>query len=434
MAQQIRGRDLIGVAQTGSGKTGAYALPVIHRILCDKIKGTSCLVVVPNRELALQVAEQFENLGRSVGLRVCCVVGGVDMVRQAMELSQRPHVVVATPGRLKDHLESTKGFRLQKVRFVILDEADKMLDMDYEKELDAIFELLPRQRQTILFSATMTAKVDKLQRASLHDPVTVVVSASKYQTVDTLQQYFMFVPFCYRYAYLHHYLTTVPSNQKVIIFCSSTHVVLRLTHILRVLGIQALPLMGKLSQEDRVMALDKFREGEVQVLVCTDVAQRGLDVPDVDIVINFQLPAAPKDYIHRVGRTARIGRSGKAVTCVTQYDVDQYLKIEEAIGKKMDEISVSKEDVMLQLERVETAEREAASRLRDDQEIEALNKRRRRGSQHVNLSRMMDSDEVHQKEGHSLRTMRQETEAITETSRMKQRESLKKVKRIQRQK
>eukprot|EP00759_Apiculatamorpha_spiralis_P044681 PhF_6_TR41608/c0_g1_i1/m.63061/K14777/DDX47, RRP3; ATP-dependent RNA helicase DDX47/RRP3 len=419
----ISGRDLIGVAQTGSGKTGAYALPVIHRILKDKLRtSTSCLVLVPSRELAIQVADQFTMLGGSIGLKVTVIVGGMDMIEQGVQLSQRPHVVVATPGRLKDHLESTKGFNLHKIRFVVLDEADKMLDMDYEKELDAIFEVLPRQRQTILFSATMTAKVDKLQKASLHDPVVIKVSESKYQTVGTLQQYFMFVPYCYRYAYLHYYLTTVPGTNKVIVFCSSTHIVLRLTHILRVLGLKALPLMGKMNQEDRILALDSFRSGEAQVLVCTDVAQRGLDVPDVDVVINFQLPAAAKDYIHRVGRTARNGRTGKAITCVTQYDVDQYLKIEQAIEKKMEEIVVPKEEIMLQLERVETAEREAATRIREEQEMDGMEGGgKRRKGRSVNVSKLMDTDEAHQDEGYGVRVARQENEAVSGTSRKEQR-------------
>eukprot|EP00760_Papus_ankaliazontas_P002009 PhM_4_TR10788/c0_g1_i1/m.101470/K14777/DDX47, RRP3; ATP-dependent RNA helicase DDX47/RRP3 len=429
MAAAISGRDIIGVAQTGSGKTGAYALPVIHRILIDRVKGTSTLVLVPNRELAIQVTEQFEMLGSSIGLKVVTILGGVDMVQQAKQLSERPHVIVATPGRLKDHIESTKGFRLHKIRFLILDEADKMLDMDYEKELDVIFEAVPRQgRQTILFSATMTAKVDKLQRASLHDPFTVVISPSKYQTVDTLQQYFVFAPFAYRVGYLHQFLTTIPGNNKVMIFCSSTHIVLRLTHTLRVLGVKALPLMGKLTQEDRVAALDQFRSGEVQVLVCTDVAQRGIDVPDVDVVVNYQLPNTPTDYIHRVGRTARIGRTGKAVTMVTQFDIDQYLKIEEAIGKKMEEIPISKDDVLLHAERVQVAEREATQRIREETEMGGVSNKRRKTAT-ANISSMLDSDNAHEREGHALRVTRRENEKMLDTSKEKQRATLKKVKR-----
>ena len=438
MGDILARRDLIGVAQTGSGKTGAYALPILHHILSDRGKVKSCaLVLVPTRELAVQVGEEFTRLGEGIALKVCVVYGGVDMVHQALQLSQRPHVVVATPGRLQDHIEKTKGFRLHKFHYIVMDEADQMLNMDYEKQLTFIMEHLPRQRQTLLFSATMTAKVDKLHRASLHDPVVVMVSASKYQTVDSLQQYYMFIPFCYRYAYLHNYLSSLPREEKVIVFCNTTHLVLRLAHILRILGLTALPLMGKMSQKDRLLSLDKFRDNEAMILVCTDVAQRGLDIPDVHVVVNFQLPSSAKDYIHRVGRTARVGRQGKAITCVTQYDVDDYLKIENVLGRKLEEIEISKEEVIINLERVEAAEREAATRIREEDEIRALNAgqsmrraKHRRGSQNTIPvdSLIQDPDSQRRMGGADLRQSRRENERLLGTSRQKQRVVLRKKK------
>lgn len=179
-------RDVIGLAETGSGKTGAFAIPIIQRLI-DNPQRMYALVLTPTRELAFQIAEQFEALGASVGLKTAAIVGGVDMVQQALALARKPHVVIATPGRLVDHLENTKGFSLRSTKFLILDEADRMLGMDFEEEINKIVEVLPKERRTYLFSATMTQKVAKLQRASLKDPVKLQVS-TKYQTVSTLIQ------------------------------------------------------------------------------------------------------------------------------------------------------------------------------------------------------------------------------------------------------
>ena len=413
----LTGQDLIGVAQTGSGKTGAYALPFIQKLVVAKSK-LACLVLVPTRELALQVGEQFQLFDGIAKMKVVVVFGGVDMVKQAISLTQRPHVVVATPGRFQDHIEKTNGFTLKPFQYIVLDEADQMLNMDYEAQLDFIMQRLPRERQTLLFSATMTARVDKLHRASLVSPLTVTVSKSKFQTVDSLQQFFVFIPFCYRFAYLHHYLSTLPRDYKIIIFCATTHIVLKVTHLLRVLGMHALPLMGKMNQEDRVLALDRFRSKQVNILVCTDVAQRGLDVPDVDMVMNFQLPAAPKDYIHRVGRTARIGRSGIAVTCVTQYDIQDYLAIEKAIGKKLEEIPIARESVEPNFDRVAEAEREAAMRIREEAEtggfgVTRKNMKKRSGKSMASIgSKMLDRDIEMAGDDAKIRALRRANESI----------------------
>ena len=179
-------RDIIGLAETGSGKTGAFAIPIIQQLI-ENPQRLFALVLTPTRELAFQIAEQFDALGASVQLKTAVIVGGVDMVQQALALARKPHVVIATPGRLVDHLENTKGFTLRNTKFLVLDEADRMLSMDFEEEINKILEALPKERRTYLFSATMTQKVAKLQRASLHNPVKLQVS-TKYQTVSTLIQ------------------------------------------------------------------------------------------------------------------------------------------------------------------------------------------------------------------------------------------------------
>lgn len=368
------GRDVIGVAQTGSGKTGAYVLPLVNWILTvpGKAPYLAILVMVPTRELADQVTVQFEMLGRSVGLRVVTLVGGKDMVTQACELSKRPHVIVGTPGRIKDHLTNTKGFQLVKLHAVVLDEADKMLDMDYEKEIDAILEHLPTERQSLLFSATLNTKIDRLQKACLRDPVMLAVHRNN-TTVEQLKQYYIFAPFAQMLTYLHWYLTKETGNH-ILVFCQSGALVQRITLTLRLLGHRALPLMGKMTQENRNVALQKFKEGKVRILVCTDLAQRGLDIPHTDVVVNYALPLGVKDYIHRVGRTARAGAHGKAVNIISQYDIVQLQTIEKATGVQCSEWLINEGDIQMVLQRVEDAEQEASKEMREHEESDRLEK------------------------------------------------------------
>merc|ERR1719188_1039700 len=218
---------------------------------------------------------------------------------------------VETPGRLVDHLENTKGFNLKALKYLVMDEADRILNMDFEVEVDKILGNIPREgRRTMLFSATMTKKVAKLQRASLKDPVKVEVS-SKYQTVDKLLQYYLFIPQKFKELYLVHILNEMAGN-SFMIFCSTCSATLRLSLMLRSLGFTAIPLNGQMNQNKRLASLNKFKSKARSILLATDVASRGLDIPHVDIVINFDIPTHSKDYIHRVGRTARAGRAGKA--------------------------------------------------------------------------------------------------------------------------
>ncbi|KTF83277.1 hypothetical protein cypCar_00036583 [Cyprinus carpio] len=245
------------------------------------------------------------------------VVGGIDMMSQALVLAKKPHVVIATPGRLIDHLENTKGFNLRALKYLVMDEADRILNMDFESEVDKILKVIPRDRRTFLFSATMTKKVQKLQRAALQDPVKCTVS-SKYATVDKLQQYYIFIPSKYK--------------------------------------------------NKRLGALNKFKSKSRSVLLATDVASRGLDIPHVDCVINFDIPTHSKDYIHRVGRTARAGRSGKSITFVTQYDVELFQRIEALIGKKLPAFPTQEEEVMMLLERVSEAQRFARIEMKESSE------------------------------------------------------------------
>ncbi|KAL6718894.1 ribosomal RNA processing protein [Lecanora helva] len=359
----LGGRDIIGLAETGSGKTAAFALPILQALM-DKPQSLFALVMAPTRELAYQISQAFEALGSLISVRVAVLVGGLDMVSQAIALGKKPHIVVATPGRLLDHLENTRGFSLRTLKYLVMDEADRLLDLDFGAIIDKILKVLPSIRHTFLYSATITSKVESLQRASLSNPLRVSISTSKYQTVSSLLQSFLFLP----HKLKDQYLITVMNNfvgQSAIIFTRTVNETQRIAILLRCLGFSAIPLHGQLSQSARLGALGKFRGRTRDVLVATDVAARGLDIPSVDVVLNFDLPDDSKTYIHRVGRTARAGKSGHAISMVTQYDIELFQRIEAALGKKLNEYEVDKEEVMMLGERVEEAQREAVRQMKD---------------------------------------------------------------------
>ncbi|GMF35301.1 unnamed protein product [Phytophthora lilii] len=358
----LAGKDIIGLAETGSGKTGAFVIPVLQSLLQNPQR-LYALVLAPTRELAYQIGEQFEALGASIGLKCACVVGGIDMMQQQVALARKPHVVIATPGRLVDHLENTKGFSLRTMKFLVLDEADRMLSMDFEEEINQIVQLMPAERNTYLFSATMTSKVRKLQRASLKDPVKVEIT-HKFATPETLKQHYLFIPAKFKDCYLAYVLNEV-AGQSVLIFASTCNGTQKVTLMLRNLGFQAICLHGQMPQPSRLGALNKFKAKARNVLVCTDVASRGLDIPSVDVVINYDIPTHGKDYIHRVGRTARAGRAGVAISFVTQYDVELYQRIEHLLGTKLDAYPCEEETVLVMSERVNEAQRIATIEMKE---------------------------------------------------------------------
>ncbi|GJN09270.1 hypothetical protein PR202_ga27260 [Eleusine coracana subsp. coracana] len=288
----LEGRDLIALAQTGSGKTGAFALPILEALLEKRDTNQSffACVLSPTRELAIQIAEQFEALGSAIGLRCAVLVGGVDRMQQVLALGKRPHIVVGTPGRLLDHLTDTKGFSLSKIKYL----------------------------------------VNKLQRACLRNPVKVE-AASKYSTVDTLKQVFYFVPADYKDCYLVHLLNEKQGGMFMIFVrtCESTRL---LALLLRNLGFKAISISGQMSQDKRLGALNRFKAKDCNIIICTDVASRGLDIQGVNVVINYDIPMNSKDYVHRVGRTARAGQSGFAASLVNQYEAQWFVQIEKLLG------------------------------------------------------------------------------------------------------
>ncbi|KAF2747966.1 putative ATP-dependent RNA helicase [Sporormia fimetaria CBS 119925] len=369
----LEGRDIIGLAETGSGKTAAFVLPILQALM-EKPQSNFALILAPTRELAYQISQQVEALGSVINVKSAVLVGGMDMVPQAIALGKKPHIIVATPGRLLDHLENTKGFSLRYLKYLVMDEADRLLDLDFGPILDKILKVLPKEgRHTYLFSATMSSKVESLQRASLSNPIRVSISSSSHQVVSSLLQRYMFLPYKHKDIYLVHLLND-NIGHSVIIFTRTVNETQRVAVLLRTLGFGAIPLHGQLSQSARLGALSKFKSRSRDILVATDVAARGLDIPSVDLVINLDLPPDSKTYVHRVGRTARAGKSGKAVSFVTQYDVEIWMRIENAIGKKIEEEVIPKDEAMVLAERVGEAQRVAVKEMKEIHEARGKGK------------------------------------------------------------
>lgn len=356
------------------------------------------LVLAPTRELAYQISDAFEALGSLISVRSAVIVGGMDMVPQAIALGKKPHIVVATPGRLLDHLENTKGFSLRNLKYLVMDEADRLLDLDFGSIMDKILKVLPRERRTYLFSATISSKIESLQRASLNNPVRVSVSSNKYQTVSTLLQSYLFFPHKNKDMYLVHVLNEF-AGQSCIVFTRTVNETQRLAIMLRALGLGAIPLHGQLSQSARLGALGKFRSRSRNILVATDVAARGLDIPLVDLVLNHDLPPDSKTYIHRVGRTARAGKSGRAISMLTQYDVEIWQKIEASLGKKLGEHPVDREEVMLLGERVGEAQRMAIREMKDLHEKRGGKGAVLKGRRHARPGGRRSRDDMDKEEG-----------------------------------
>jgi superfamily II DNA/RNA helicase len=336
----LTGKDVMGAAQTGTGKTAAFSLPLLQRLLKHENASTSparhpvrALVLLPTRELADQVAQQIKLYAKYTQLRSAVVFGGMDMKPQTLELKKGVEVLVATPGRLLDHIEA-KNAVLNQVEYVVLDEADRMLDIGFLPDLQRILSYLPQQRTTLLFSATFSPEIKRLAGSYLQDPVTIEVARPN-ETASTVEQRFYSASDEQKRRAIHQVLTTRAIKQAFI-FVNSKLGCARLARSLEREGLKTTALHGDKSQDERLKALEAFKSGEVDLLVCTDVAARGLDIKDVPAVFNFDVPFNAEDYVHRIGRTGRAGASGLAVTLVSSSDVRLVADIEKLVKKKIE--------------------------------------------------------------------------------------------------
>ncbi|WP_416545959.1 DEAD/DEAH box helicase [Limnohabitans sp. DCL3] len=336
----LTGQDVMGAAQTGTGKTAAFSLPLLQRLLKHENPSTSparhpvrALVLLPTRELADQVAQQIKLYAKYTQLRSAVVFGGMDMKPQTLELKKGVEVLVATPGRLLDHIEA-KNAVLNQVEYVVLDEADRMLDIGFLPDLQRILSFLPKQRTTLLFSATFSPEIKRLAGSYLQNPITIEVARPN-ETASTVEQRFYAAQDDDKRRVIRKVLTDRGIKQAFI-FVNSKLGCGRLARSLEREGLRTAALHGDKSQDERLKALEAFKQGEVDLLVCTDVAARGLDIKDVPAVFNFDVPFNAEDYVHRIGRTGRAGASGLAVTLVSPSDTRLVGDIEKLIKKKLD--------------------------------------------------------------------------------------------------
>ncbi len=323
----ITGRDVVGIAQTGTGKTAAFALPILHRILENRIrpqpKTCRVLVLSPTRELSGQILDSFNAYGRHIRLSSALAIGGVPMGRQVRSVMQGVEVMVATPGRLLDLVQSN-GLKLNQVEFLVLDEADRMLDMGFINDIRKIVGKLPIKRQTLFFSATMPKDIAELAEAMLRDPARVAVTPVA-STVERITQRIIQVDFSAKSGVLAQLLKQEPVD-RALIFTRTKHGADKVVKTLEKAGISANAIHGNKSQNHRERVLAAFRTGEIRTLVATDIAARGIDVDGISHVVNFDLPNIPETYVHRIGRTARAGAEGVAISLIAGAEEMGYLR------------------------------------------------------------------------------------------------------------
>jgi len=333
----LAGRDILGIAQTGTGKTAAFTLPMLSRLEQGRARARMprTLILEPTRELAAQVEESFARYGVNHKLNVALLIGGVSFAEQESKIMRGADVLIATPGRLLDFAERGK-LLLTGIDILVIDEADRMLDMGFIPDIEKICKLVPFTRQTLFFSATMPPEITRLTETFLHNPVRIEVARASSTASTITQGLVASVPGPAKRETLRRLIREATSLKNAIIFCNRKRDVAILHKSLQKHGFSAGALHGDMDQRARMTSLDAFKTGDVNLLVCSDVAARGLDIPDVSHVFNFDVPTHAEDYVHRIGRTGRAGRSGVALTIVTHADQKYVDEIEKLIARKID--------------------------------------------------------------------------------------------------
>lgn len=358
----LQGKDVLACAETGSGKTAAFVLPMLQ-ILSQDQYGIFGLILTPTRELAIQIADQIAALGATLGVTIGQAIGGLNLIEQSLQLSRRPHFVVATPGRLRQLIQSADPPNFTKSKFLVLDEADRLLAAGFSSELEIIISKFGSKRQTLLFSATFTNTLRELEQLALKDALRFDLTRERKIPTQLSQQY-LFMPskvkICFLVAVLRKFLQikseeadeektskkrkrqkstsevkSTSHKSSVIIFVETCHRCHEISEVLKELGFETAALHSMLPQVGRLSSLSKFKNLSVPILIATDVASRGLDIPNVNLVINFDLPRISADYIHRIGRTARAGQEGRSLSFITPNDIDLLHSIEESINQKL---------------------------------------------------------------------------------------------------
>ncbi|MFH1894608.1 MAG: DEAD/DEAH box helicase [Patescibacteria group bacterium] len=324
----IEGKDLVGIAQTGTGKTLAFGIPMMQRLAASKGMG---LILLPTRELALQIDSELRKIGNSIGLRTAVLIGGVSMKPQIEAIRRNPHIIIATPGRLIDYLHH-KTVSLKKVNILVLDESDRMLDMGFLPQISEILKDVPKERQTMLFSATISPEIMRIASVNMKLPIRVEIAPTG-TTVDSVSQDIFIITRDAKLPLLEKVL-----NQRkgsTLIFTRTKYGAHRLARAVKAMGHSATEIHSNCSFAQRKNALEGFKAGKYRVLVATDIMARGIDVVDIELVINYDLPSQAEDYVHRIGRTARAGKEGHAISFVTPSEQGEIRAIEWLIRKKL---------------------------------------------------------------------------------------------------
>ena len=341
----LKGEDVLAIAQTGTGKTAAFAIPVLHMLHVRKISsrpaGIKCVVMAPTRELALQITGVFERLARHTKVKVFCVFGGVEQGPQIARLEQGLDILVVTPGRMFD-LVSQGHIHLERTEILILDEADHMLDLGFIKDIEDLIKFLPRQRQTLFFSATINEKIKKLAYSLVHNAIRIQVSP-KDPVAKNIQHGVVFVAMDDKRFFLERLLNQY-ENSKILVFVRTKVRAERVAKAMERVGIASQTLHGDKEQADRLAVLEQFRSGDVRVLIATDVSARGIDIANVDYVINYDLPDVAENYVHRVGRTGRGTQKGQAISFCSPEERPMLTEIEDYLTQPVRVMELSKRD------------------------------------------------------------------------------------------
>ncbi|MEN8155561.1 MAG: DEAD/DEAH box helicase [Bacteroidota bacterium] len=339
----LRGEDVLAIAQTGTGKTAAYAIPVLHTLQERKIKGrpdgVKCLVMVPTHELALQTDAVFKTLGKHTRVKSFAIHGGVDQDPQKEQLEKGVDVLVATPGRMFD-LVSQGALLLKRVEILVLDEADHMLDLGFIKDIRDLMQHLPRKRQTLFFSATINEKIKKIAYSLVTDAIRIQISP-KDPVAKNIEHAVAFIEMDDKRFFLENVVKNNP-EQKILVFVRTKIRAERVLKALERVGVTAESIHGDKAQEEREKTMKHFRDGDLKVLIATDVSARGIDIPDVEYVVNYDLPESPEHYVHRVGRTGRGRQKGQAISFCSSEEKEMLDTIEQQLGKPIYRTEISK--------------------------------------------------------------------------------------------
>ena len=353
----LNNKSVIGISKTGTGKTASFCLPLLNILSKDPF-GLFSIILEPTRELAIQVLEKLKVYSQGFNLRVELIIGGSDYTNQLIQLDKIPHIIIATPGRLNNLLENNSIKLVKNLKFLILDEFDQLLNDTIKPDIIDILKYLPNNRRTLLFSATMNQKIEELNELKGKDDKEnyyifnfndELNNENNIQTNKELTQNYILLPQKLKENYLLYLLRNDYKNKSIIIFTNTFKQCNFLFNLCKLFELKISELHSKMSQKDRIENLNKFKSTLNQILISTDLSSRGLDIPIVDLVINFDLPRNPNDYIHRVGRTARAGKKGVCLSFVSQYDIDLILSIEKRINCIINEINVNEDDIMSEI-------------------------------------------------------------------------------------